>query len=143
MEVANASMYDGSTACAEAADDGGAASPSGTRSSCPAACTRTTPTPRDPHVRSGSGIKVIRCLLPWMDELDVQGSATTSPASSSNRPNVFGTVTDLTKIAELPRQGRAAGRDVHRGRLARPDESPGEMGADIVAAKASRSATFR
>jgi len=132
MEVANASMYDGSTACAEAAV---------------MACRVTK---RNTVILSGglhphyadttrtlceaAGIKVVQ-LAPVLDgELDLAKAVTEEAACVIGQsPNVFGTVTDLTPVADA---AHAKGTllvsvftEVVSLGLVKP---PGEMGADIA-----------
>jgi glycine dehydrogenase subunit 1 len=135
MEVANASMYDGSTAAAEAV----------------LMAARVTRRGRavfsggvHPHyVRAAetlahaSGLKTVR-LAPAVDaETEVIGQIDADTACVVvQTPNVFGTATDVSKIAEA---AHAAGallivvvtEAVSLGLL----KSPGSMGADIVAAE--------
>ena len=135
MEVANASMYDGSTACAEAV----------------MMAQRVTRRPRavmsggvHPHyvettrtLAHVAGVDLV-ALPPAVD-----GEAAVIEAIDADTacvvvqtPNVFGTATDVTKIAEA---AQAAGallvvvttEAVSLGLL----KSPGEMGADIVVAE--------
>jgi glycine dehydrogenase subunit 1 len=132
MEVANASMYDGSTACAEAAV---------------MACRVTK---RNTVVMSGglhphyadttrtlceaAGIKVIQ-LAPAVDgELELSKAVDDTVACVIGQsPNVFGTVTDLTFVGEA---AHAKGsllvtvftEVVSLGLV----KTPGEMGADIA-----------
>jgi len=135
MEVANASMYDGSTACAEAV----------------MMAQRVTRRPRavmsggvHPHyvettrtLAHVAGVDLV-VLPPAVD-----GEAAVLEAIDADTacvvvqtPNVFGTATDVTKIAQA---AQAAGallvvvttEVVSLGLL----KSPGEMGADIVVAE--------
>jgi glycine dehydrogenase subunit 1 len=132
MEVANASMYDGSTACAEAAV---------------MACRVTK---RNTVILSGglhphyadttrtlceaAGIKVVQ-LDPAVDgELDLATAVTDQAACVIGQsPNVFGTVTDLTPVADAAHAKGALlvtvfTEVVSLGLL----KTPGEMGADIA-----------
>jgi glycine dehydrogenase subunit 1 len=132
MEVANASMYDGSTACAEAAV---------------MACRVTK---RNTVVMSGglhphyadttrtlceaAGIKVIQ-LAPVVDgELELSKSVDDTVACVIGQsPNVFGTVTDLTSVGEAAHAKGALlvtvfTEIVSLGLV----KTPGEMGADIA-----------
>ena len=135
MDVANASMYDGSTATAEAV----------------LMATRVTRRNRavlspglHPHyvasaetLAHATGIKTER-LAPQIDAEDAVIAAIDSDTACVvvQTPNVFGTATDVTKIAEA---AHAAGallivvttEVMSLGLL----KSPGEMGADIVAAE--------
>jgi glycine dehydrogenase subunit 1 len=135
MEVANASMYDGSTAAAEAV----------------MMAHRVTRRPK--AVLSGglhpqyaesiatlahvAGVEVVRQAAAIDGEADVIAEIDAETACVVvQTPNVFGTATDLTAIAEA---AHAAGallivvvtEAVSFGLL----KSPGEMGADIVAAE--------
>jgi len=132
MEVANASMYDGSTACAEAAV---------------MACRVTK---RSTVVLSGglhphyadttrtlceaAGIKVIQ-LAPAVDgEVDLSKHVDGTVACVIGQsPNVFGTVTDLTPVADAAHAKGALlvtvfTEVVSLGLV----KTPGEMGADIA-----------
>jgi glycine dehydrogenase subunit 1 len=132
MEVANASMYDGSTACAEAAV---------------MACRVTK---RNTVILSGglhphyadttrtlckaAGIKVVQ-IPPALDgELDLAKAVTEEAACVIGQsPNVFGTVTDLTPVADAAHAKGAllvsVFTEVVSLGLVKP---PGEMGADIA-----------
>jgi glycine dehydrogenase subunit 1 len=132
MEVANASMYDGSTACAEAAV---------------MACRVTK---RNTVVMSGglhphyadttrtlceaAGIKVIQ-LAPAVDgELELSKNVDDTVACVIGQsPNVFGTVTDLTPVGDAAHAKGALlvtvfTEVVSLGLV----KTPGEMGADIA-----------
>ena len=132
MEVANASMYDGSTACAEAAV---------------MACRVTK---RNTVVMSGglhphyadttrtlceaAGIKVIQ-LAPAVDgELELSKTVDDTVACVIGQsPNVFGTVTDLTPVGDASHAKGALlvtvfTEVVSLGLV----KTPGEMGADIA-----------
>lgn len=132
MEVANASMYDGSTACAEAAV---------------MACRVTR---RNTVVMSGglhphyadttrtlceaAGIKVIQ-LPPSVDgELELSKHVDDAVACVIGQtPNVFGTLTDVTPVAEAAHAKGALlvtvfTEVVSLGLV----KTPGEMGADIA-----------
>ncbi len=135
MEVANASMYDGSTACAEAvmmaARVTGRAKAvfSGGLHPHYAASAKTLA-----HV---SGIETVR-LAPEVDgEAAVIGAIDQSVACVVvQTPNVFGQATDVSAIAEAAHaQGAllivATTEAVSFGLL----KSPGEMGADIAVAE--------
>jgi glycine dehydrogenase subunit 1 len=135
MEVANASMYDGSTACAEAVmmatrvTRRGRAVLSGGLNPHYAAATET--------LAHASGLATTR-LRPAIDaEAEVIAAIDADTACVVvQTPNVFGQVSDLTAIAEA---AHAAGallvvvvtEVVSLGLL----KSPGEMGADIVVAE--------
>ncbi len=132
MEVANASMYDGSTACAEAAV---------------MACRVTK---RNTVIMSGglhphyadttrtlceaAGIKVIQ-LAPAVDgELELSSNVDDTVACVIGQsPNVFGTVTDLTPVGDAAHAKGALlvtvfTEVVSLGLVT----TPGEMGADIA-----------
>jgi glycine dehydrogenase subunit 1 len=132
MEVANASMYDGSTACAEAAV---------------MACRVTK---RNTVIMSGglhphyadttrtlceaAGIKVVQ-LAPAVDgELELAKAVNEEAACVIGQsPNVFGTVTDLSPVADAAHAKGAllvsVFTEVVSLGLVKP---PGEMGADIA-----------
>jgi glycine dehydrogenase subunit 1 len=132
MEVANASMYDGSTACAEAAV---------------MACRVTK---RNTVILSGglhphyadttrtlceaAGVKVIQ-LPPAIDgELDLSTQVSEEAACViAQSPNVFGTITDLSSVADAAHAKGAllvsVFTEVVSLGLVKP---PGEMGADIA-----------
>jgi glycine dehydrogenase subunit 1 len=135
MEVANASMYDGSTAAAEAV----------------MMAHRVTRRPKailsgglHPHYAAAirtlaqvAGVEVIRQPAAVDADADVIAALDAETACVVvQTPNVFGTASDLTRIAEA---AHAAGalmiavvtEAVSLGLL----RSPGEMGADIVAAE--------
>jgi glycine dehydrogenase subunit 1 len=135
MEVANASMYDGSTAAAEAV----------------MMAHRVTRRPKailsgglHPHYAAAirtlahvAGVEVIHQPAAVDAEADVIAALDSETACVVvQTPNVFGTASDLTRIAEA---AHAAGaliiavvtEAVSFGLL----KSPGEMGADIVAAE--------
>ena len=121
MEVANASMYDGSTACGEAV------------------LMAHRVTRRSKAVLSGGlhphYAEVVRTLSRMASDdvvtLAPDVMATRGPAVARSTdtvscvvvqtPDVFGNLRDLTADRrEVPRRRRAADRRVHRGRLARP-----------------------
>ncbi|HXQ10777.1 MAG TPA: aminomethyl-transferring glycine dehydrogenase subunit GcvPA [Caulobacteraceae bacterium] len=135
MEVANASMYDGSTAAAEAV----------------MMAHRVTRRPKailsgglHPHYAAAirtlahvAGVEVVRQPAAVDAEADVIAALDAETACVIvQTPNVFGTASDLTRIAEA---AHAAGalmiavvtEAVSLGLI----RSPGEMGADIVAAE--------
>lgn len=135
LPVANASMYDGSTACAEAV----------------MMAARVTRRRRailsggvHPHydeaahtLAHSAGIETVRLPAAIDDEAAVLAAIDADTACVVvQTPNVFGTVTDVTRIAEA---ARAAGaltivvttEAVAFGLL----KSPGEMGADIAVAE--------
>ena len=135
LPVANASMYDGSTACAEAVlmaarvtRRSGAVLSGGLHPHY-AETTRTLATP--------AGVAVTRLAAAIDQEAAVLGAINADTACVVvQTPNVFGTVTDVTRIAKA---AHAAGallivvttEAVSLGLL----KSPGEMGADIAVAE--------
>jgi len=135
LPVANASMYDGSTACAEAVMMAARVTRrrkavlSGGLHPHYAATTRT--------LAHSAGIETRR-LAPAVDAESAVLAAIDADTACVvvQTPNVFGTVTDVTAIAEA---ARAAGalmivvttEAVSLGLL----KSPGEMGADIAVAE--------
>jgi glycine dehydrogenase subunit 1 len=132
MEVANASMYDGSTACAEAAvmacrvTKRNAVVLSGGLHPHYAATTRT--------LCEAQGIEVI-ALPPAVDgELELSAAVNGQVACVIGQsPNVFGTLTDLSPVADAAHAQGALlvtvfTEAVSLG-LVKP---PGEMGADIA-----------
>ncbi len=132
MEVANASMYDGSTACAEAAvmacrvTKRYAVVLSGGLHPHYADTTRT--------LCEAAGIKVIQ-LDPAVDgELALAGAVTDEIACVIGQsPNVFGTVTDLTPVADAAHAKGALLVSVFTEAVALGLVTPpGEMGADIA-----------
>lgn len=135
MEVANASLYDGSTACAEAVmmarrvTRRRKAVLSGGLHPQYAAVTRT--------IATAEGMEIARRPASVDGEADVLAAIDSETACVVvQTPNVFGTVTDVTAIAEA---AHAAGallvvvttEAVALGLL----KSPGEMGADIAVAE--------
>jgi glycine cleavage system P protein (glycine dehydrogenase) subunit 1 len=135
LEVANASMYDGSTACAEAVmmsqrvTRREKAILSGGLHPHYAATTQT--------IAHAEGMEIVRQKASIDSEADVIAAIDSSVACVVvQTPNVFGVVTDVTKIAEA---AHAAGallivvttEAVAFGLL----KSPGEMGADIAVAE--------
>jgi glycine dehydrogenase subunit 1 len=132
MEVANASMYDGSTACAEAAMMACRATKrstvvlSGGLHPHYAETTRT--------VCEAAGIKVIQ-QLPAIDGEDRLADAVTEEVACviGQSPNVFGTITDLTPVSAAAHAKGAllvsVFTEVVSLGLVKP---PGEMGADIA-----------
>jgi glycine dehydrogenase subunit 1 len=131
MEVANASMYDGSTATGRGRDDGQpghAARQGGVR----AACIRTTCETAETLAHAAGDRHRLAAAVDA--EAAVIGAIDADTACVVvQTPNVFGTVTDVSKIAEA---AHAAGallivvvtEVVSYGLL----KSPGEMGADIA-----------
>ena len=135
LEVANASMYDGSTACAEAVmmaqrvTRKKRAVLSGGLHPHYAAVTQT--------IAHAEGMDIARLPVAIDAEAAVVDAITPDTACVVvQTPNVFGVVTDVTKIAEA---AHAAGallivvttEAVSYGLL----KSPGEMGADIAVAE--------
>ncbi len=132
MDVANASMYDGSTACAEAALMACRVTRrkrvvlSGGLHAHYAAATRT--------VCEAQGIEVVQ-LPPAVDgELELKDAVTKDTACVIGQsPNVFGTVTDLSPVSEAAHADGAlmvsVFTEVVSLGLITP---PGEMGADIA-----------
>src|SRR5262245_59681580 len=132
MEVANASMYDGSTACAEAAvmacrvTKRSTVILSGGLHPHYADTTRT--------LCEAAGIKVVQ-LAPAVDgELELANAVSEEAACVIGQsPNVFGTVTDLTPVADAAHAKGAllvsVFTEVVSLGLVKP---PGEMGADIA-----------
>src|SRR4051812_42113281 len=135
MEVANASMYDGSTACAEAVmmaqrvTRREKAVLSGGLHPHYAATTQT--------IAHAEGMQIVRLAAAIDAEAAVIEAIDSGVACVVvQTPNVFGVVTDVTKIAEA---AHAAGallivvttEAVSFGLL----KSPGEMGADIAVAE--------
>ncbi|MEO1100331.1 MAG: aminomethyl-transferring glycine dehydrogenase subunit GcvPA [Pseudomonadota bacterium] len=132
MDVANASMYDGSTACAEAALMACRVTKrkkvvlSGGLHPHYAAATRT--------LCEAQGIEVV-ALTPAVDgELELSSSVDGDTACLIGQsPNVFGTVTDLSPVSEAAHAEGALLVSVFTEAvslgLVKP---PGEMGADIA-----------
>jgi glycine dehydrogenase subunit 1 len=132
MEVANASMYDGSTACAEAAvmacrvTRRNAVLMSGGLHPHYADTTRT--------LCEAAGIKVVQ-LPPAIDgELELAKSVSEEFACVIGQsPNVFGTVTDLSPVADAAHAKGALLVSVFTEAVALGLVAPpGEMGADIA-----------
>ena len=132
MEVANASMYDGSTACAEAALMACRATRrkkvvlSGGLHPHYAEATRT--------LCEAQGIEVVQLPSAIDDEAALIEHAEKETACLiAQSPNVFGTVTDLSPIADAAHAHKALLVSVFTEAvslgLIKP---PGEMGADIV-----------
>ncbi|MFN9927186.1 MAG: aminomethyl-transferring glycine dehydrogenase subunit GcvPA [Phenylobacterium sp.] len=135
LDVANASMYDGSTACAEAVmmakrvNRRNKAILSGGLHPHYAATTQT--------IAHAEGMEIVRLPAAIDSEAAVIDAIDAGVACVVvQTPNVFGTVTDVSKIAEA---AHAAGallivvttEAVSFGLL----KSPGEMGADIAVAE--------
>ncbi|MET0295061.1 MAG: aminomethyl-transferring glycine dehydrogenase subunit GcvPA [Phenylobacterium sp.] len=135
LDVANASMYDGSTACAEAVmmaqrvTRREKAVLSGGLHPHYAATTRT--------IAHAEGMEILR-LPPAVDAeaavLDAIDAGTACVVVQT--PNVFGTVTDVTRIAEAAHAAGAllivVNTEAVSFGLLKP---PGEMGADIAVAE--------
>ena len=143
MEVANASMYDGSTATAEAVlmahrvTSARKAVLSGGLHPHYAETVRDAVAHGRRHAVAALAAGCQRAKISWRAD-----RRETRPASSSRTPDVFGNLRDLRRIAEAcSRQGRAADRRVHRSRVARADRSrPARWAPTSSSAKASRSA---
>ncbi len=132
MDVANASMYDGSTACAEAAVMAARVTRrkkivmSGGLHPHYAAATRM--------LCEAQGLDVVQLPVAVDGELELAGAADdTTACVIGQSPNIFGTVTDMSPVAEAA-HGKGAlfvsvfTEAVSLG-LVMP---PGEMGADIA-----------
>ncbi len=135
LPVANASMYDGSTACAEAV----------------MMAARVTSRRRailsggvHPHydeaahtLAHSAGIETVRLPAAIDDEAAVLAAIDADTACVVvQTPNVFGTVTDVTRIAEAARAAGALTIVVTTEAIAFGLlKSPGEMGADIAVAE--------
>ena len=135
MEVANASLYDGSTAAAEAVMMAGRITRRGRAVLSPGLHPHYAQTIAT--LADASGMEVRALPLAVDDEAAVVDQLGPEVACVVvQTPNVFGTATDVTRIGEA---ARAAGallivvvtEAVSLGLL----KSPGEMGADIVAAE--------
>ena len=135
MEIANASMYDGSTATAEAV-------------MMASRVTRRTKAVLSPGLHphyaatirtmaEAAGLEVVAMPLAVDGEADVIGAVDASTACVVvQTPNLFGAVTDVTAIGKAAREAGAlmvvvTTEAVSWGLI----KSPGEMGADIVAAE--------
>ena len=132
MDVANASMYDGSTACAEAAVMACRATRrkkvvlSGGLHPHYAAATRL--------LCEAQGIEVVQ-LAPAVDgELELASHVDDGTACVIGQsPNVFGTVTDLTPVADAAHEKKALLVSVFTEAVSLGLVTPpGEMGADIA-----------
>ncbi|MEO0882197.1 MAG: aminomethyl-transferring glycine dehydrogenase subunit GcvPA [Pseudomonadota bacterium] len=132
MDVANASMYDGSTACAEAALMACRATRrkkvilSGGLHPHYAAATRT--------LCEAQGIEIVQLPAAVDSELELAKSVDGETACVIGQsPNVFGTITDMSSVAEAAHARKALFVSVFTEAvslgLAMP---PGEMGADIA-----------
>jgi len=132
MDVANASMYDGSTACAEAAVMACRATRrkkvvlSGGLHPHYAEATRT--------LCEAQGIEVIQ-LAPAIDgELELANNVDEATACVIGQsPNIFGTVTDMTPVSEAAHAQKALFVSVFTETVSLGMVTPpGEMGADIA-----------
>ena len=135
METANASLYDGSTATAEAVMMAGRITRRNKAILSPGLHPHYAETVQT--LAFAAGMEVVTLPLAIDDEASVMDHLRDDVACVVvQTPNVFGTVTDVTRIGEA---ARAAGalmivavtECVSMGML----KSPGEMGADIVAAE--------
>ena len=135
MDVANASLYDGSTATAEAVMMAGRVTRRNKAVLSPGLHPHYAETVRT--LAEAAGMEVVALPLAVDDEASVMDHLRPDVACVVvQTPNLFGTVTDVTRIGEA---ARAAGalmivavtECVSMGML----KSPGEMGADIVAAE--------
>lgn len=135
MDVANASMYDGSTACAEAAAMAARVTKRGTIVISGGV---------HPHYAEtvtvfchAAGLKVVVADAAVDNEagvLDLMNEDTACVITQS--PNVFGTLTDLTPIsAAVQAKGALMVVNVTEVVSLGAVKSPGEMGADIVVAE--------
>ncbi len=132
MDVANASMYDGSTACAEAAVMACRATRrrkvvlSGGLHPHYAATTKT--------LCQAQGIEIVQLPPAIDDELALANAVDEATACLVGQsPNIFGTLTDLTPVSEAAHEAGALlvsvfTEAVSLGLVA----PPGEMGADIA-----------
>ena len=128
MEVANASMYDGSTARRRSGADGAPRHQAARRRCSPAACIRTTSRRRDRLAASPATSWWRRhphgAAEDLTDKIDDDVSCVVVQT-----PDVFGQLRDL---AAARREGacgrRAAGRRRHRGGVARPGRAAGRDG---------------
>jgi glycine dehydrogenase subunit 1 len=132
MEVANASMYDGSTGCAEAAIMACRATRrrkvvlSGGLHPHYAAATRT--------VCEAQGVEIVQLAPGIDDELALSEAVDGETACVIGQsPNVFGTVTDLSPVSEKAHEQGALLVSVFTEAVALGmTMPPGEMGADIA-----------
>ena len=124
MDVANASMYDGSTAVPEAAHDGGAghrASSILVREICPSGISRSSaaPTPKIRVCRSKSSATMPRPGQIDLADLEAKLDEQDGRASSFSRPISSASIEDVREAAELAHaHGRAAGFHVFGSGLA-------------------------
>ncbi len=132
MDVANASMYDGSTAAAEAA-----------LMACRATRRKKVIVSGGVHAHYSEtirtacetqGIEVVVLPPAFDDELALAGHAADDVACLMGQsPNVFGTVTDMTPVAEAAHAQKALFVSVFTEVVSLGlIKSPGEMGADIA-----------
>jgi glycine dehydrogenase subunit 1 len=135
MDVANASMYDGSTACAEAAAMAARVTKRGTIVISGGV---------HPHYAEtvtvfchAAGLKVLVADAAVDNEAGVLDLMTEDTACViTQSPNVFGTLTDLTPIsAAVQAKGALMVVNVTEVISLGAVKSPGEMGADIVVAE--------
>ncbi|MEM7663538.1 MAG: aminomethyl-transferring glycine dehydrogenase subunit GcvPA [Pseudomonadota bacterium] len=132
MDVANASMYDGSTACAEAALMACRATRrkkvvlSGGLHPHYAAATRT--------LCEAQGIEIVQLPAAVDGELELVKSVDEETACIIGQsPNVFGTITDMTPVAEAAHAEKALFVSVFTEAISLGLVTPpGEMGADIA-----------
>lgn len=132
MDVANASMYDGSTACGEAA----------------VMATRVTRRKKviisggvHPHYKSttrllceAQGIEVVELPTAVDGELELANHVDDDTACVIGQsPNIFGTVTDMTPVADAAHEKKALFVSVFTEAVSLGLVTPpGEMGADIA-----------
>ncbi|MEO1029307.1 MAG: aminomethyl-transferring glycine dehydrogenase subunit GcvPA [Pseudomonadota bacterium] len=132
MDVANASMYDGSTACAEAAVMACRATRrkkvvlSGGLHAHYAAATKT--------LCEAQGIEVVQLPAAVDGELELANHVDDETACVIGQsPNVFGTITDMTPVADAAHEKKALFVSVFTEVLSLGLVTPpGEMGADIA-----------
>lgn len=132
MDVANASMYDGSTACAEAALMACRATRrkkvvlSGGLHPHYAAATRT--------LCEAQGIEIVQLPAAVDGELDLAVAVDDETACVIGQsPNVFGTITDLSPVADAAHAKKALLVSVFTEAVSLGLVTPpGEMGADIA-----------
>ena len=132
MDVANASMYDGSTGCGEAALMACRATRrkkvilSGGLHPHYAQVTRT--------VCEAQGIEVVQLPIAVDDELALVDAVDDQTACVIGQsPNIFGTVTDLSPVSEAAHEKKALFVSVFTEAVALGlVPPPGEMGADIA-----------
>ncbi len=134
MEVANASLYDGSTAAAEAVLM--AARITRRHKAVLSGGVHPQYAETIATLTQGAGIAIVRRPLAVDAEAEAAGIDTETACVVVQTPNLFGTVTDLTAIAEAVHAAGAllivvVTEAVSLGLI----RSPGSMGADIVAAE--------